>query len=155
MERGSSSRRGMLQPPSRRIDSSPMILGVAARSSTRGLMPSRSSTRDLMQSRSTTIWKIYWCTPVLFFMASSSRSEAFYMVNTSRESHMNVEWCNKTQVGYESLLESPPGFGSQELHSSVVDDPNCPLAPSTLKMIEKRLLSQKVQADAQFKTKKA
>ncbi|XP_047067356.1 uncharacterized protein LOC124675331 isoform X3 [Lolium rigidum] len=91
----------------------------------------------------------------LFFMASSSRSEAFYMVNTSRESHMNVEWCNKTQVGYESLLESPPGFGSQELHSSVVDDPNCPLAPSTLKMIEKRLLSQKVQADAQFKTKKA
>ncbi|XP_047067355.1 uncharacterized protein LOC124675331 isoform X2 [Lolium rigidum] len=143
MERGSSSRRGMLQPPSRRIDSSPMILGVAARSSTRGLMPSRSSTRDLMQSRSTTIWKIYWCTPVLFFMASSSRSEAFYMVNTSRE------------VGYESLLESPPGFGSQELHSSVVDDPNCPLAPSTLKMIEKRLLSQKVQADAQFKTKKA
>ncbi|XP_047067357.1 uncharacterized protein LOC124675331 isoform X4 [Lolium rigidum] len=79
----------------------------------------------------------------LFFMASSSRSEAFYMVNTSRE------------VGYESLLESPPGFGSQELHSSVVDDPNCPLAPSTLKMIEKRLLSQKVQADAQFKTKKA
>jgi hypothetical protein len=53
---------------------------------------------------------------------------------------MNVEWCNKTQVvkylfkyvtesadrvGSEGLLESPPGFGSEEVISRMLSMCTC------------------------------